>query len=115
MTTATKQTESAVRKLRDEIHVPRRVFSRLLPVSERLLADLETNKRDPSEAVQRRLNELERLITALKEIIDSEYLSKWLTEPNDAFDGLKPIEVIERGESDRIWRMIYHIASGNAT
>ena len=88
---------------------------RIIPVSERLLADLETNKRDPSEAVQRRLNELERLITALKEIIDSEYLSKWLTKPNDAFDGLKPIEVIERGESDRIWRMIYHIASGNLT
>ena len=26
--------------------------------------------------------------------------------------GLKPIEVIERGEVDRIWQMIYYLRSG---
>lgn len=37
----------------------------------------------------------------------------WLTAPNDAFDGLKPLEVIERGESDRIWQMIFLMRSGS--
>ena len=37
----------------------------------------------------------------------------WLKQANDAFDGLKPIEVIERGEIDRIWSMIFQLRSGN--
>jgi hypothetical protein len=40
------------------------------------------------------------------------FTSEWLTTPNEAFGDLKPIEVIERGEVDRIWRMIYYIESG---
>jgi len=32
--------------------------------------------------------------------------------PTDAFDGLKPLEVIERGEVDRLWRMIYLLEAG---
>jgi hypothetical protein len=31
------------------------------------------------------------------------------------FDGLKPIEVIERGEVDRIWQMIVYLRSGVAS
>lgn len=32
--------------------------------------------------------------------------------PNDAFDGLKPLETIERGEIDRLWDMAYRLRSG---
>ena len=35
-----------------------------------------------------------------------------MMQPNDAFNGLKPIEVIERGEVDKIWEMIYRLRSG---
>jgi hypothetical protein len=35
-----------------------------------------------------------------------------VTTPNDAFDGLKPLEVIECGEVDRIWQMIIILRSG---
>jgi hypothetical protein len=41
-----------------------------------------------------------------------EFIAEWLQAPNDAFGGLKPIEVVERGEIDRIWRMIYVLESG---
>jgi hypothetical protein len=34
--------------------------------------------------------------------------------PNPAFEGQSPIQVIERGEADRIWRMIIQIDSGVA-
>jgi hypothetical protein len=33
-------------------------------------------------------------------------------KPNEAFGGLKPLEVIERGEIDRIWQMIHLLRSG---
>jgi hypothetical protein len=39
----------------------------------------------------------------------------WLDTPNDAFGGLKPVEVTERGEADRLWRMIYFLGSGTAS
>ena len=29
-------------------------------------------------------------------------------------DNLKPLEVIERGETDRIWRIIYDLEAGEA-
>jgi len=49
---------------------------------------------------------------ALKEVINKDVIGPWLTQPNDAFDGLKPVEVIERGEVDRIWQMIFFLRSG---
>ncbi len=112
MSPAVKEPKSKIKKLRDDIHVTRKTFCRLLPVSERLLADLETDKRIPSEPVMREFNELKRLIAALKGIMDAGFLKEWLITPNEAFGELKPIEVIERGEVDRIWRMIYYIESG---
>ena len=35
-----------------------------------------------------------------------------MATPNDAFNGLKPLEVMERGEVDRIWQMIFVLRSG---
>lgn len=66
----------------------------------------------PTEPVARRLVELERLTDALAEVMIEASLGAWLQTPNDAFDGLKPIEVIDRGEIDRIWALIYFLRSG---
>lgn len=118
MNTAVKEEKvdkNPVLELRRKIAVPRKTFSRLLSVSERSLADLETSNRSPREAVQRRVNELTRLVAELHKTIAPDFLHKWFMEPNSAFDNLKPIEVIERGEIDRIWRMIYFVRSGSPT
>jgi hypothetical protein len=32
-------------------------------------------------------------------------------EPNPAFDGSTPLQVVERGETDRIWWMLYELES----
>ena len=58
------------------------------------------------------MTELARLADALSEVIKEDSVGKWLQTPNEAFDGLKPLEVIERGEPDRIWSMIYFLRSG---
>ena len=41
-----------------------------------------------------------------------DYVTRWLGSPNPAFDGSTPIQVIERGEIDRVWAAISHIDSG---
>ncbi|MCC5805070.1 MAG: DUF2384 domain-containing protein [Opitutales bacterium] len=58
--------------------------------------------------------ELARLIEALADVTqDRNEVTAWLQEPNEAFEGSTPLQVIERGESDRLWRMIYFLRSGD--
>ncbi len=63
----------------------------------------------------RQFKEHRRVIDALGEVIQKDAIGPWLDQPNDAFDGLKPIELIERGKVDRIWQMIYYLRSGVAS
>ena len=66
----------------------------------------------PSASTSRRLTEIKRLFAALRGLISPEAIGPWLKEPNPAFDGSTPLQVIERGEADRIWRMVYELQSG---
>ena len=59
-----------------------------------------------------KLMEIDRLIEALAHVVREDFIGPWLIRPNDAFGGLKPLEVIERGEVDRLWRMVHEIGSG---
>src|ERR1035438_6127046 len=66
----------------------------------------------PSSSTARRLTEIKRLFAALENLVSAEAIGPWLKEPNAAFDGSTPLQVIERGETDRIWRMAYELGSG---
>jgi hypothetical protein len=66
----------------------------------------------PSSSTARRLTEIKRLFATLEDLVSPEAVGSWLKEPNPAFDGSTPLQVIERGESDRIWRMVYELQSG---
>ena len=120
-TTGTKRTPSlrlvsssrggTMLELRSRLGLSRDVFARLLPVSTRSLATIESGEK-PSDAVRRRMTELRRIVDALEEVMVSEAIGEWMTTPNDAFDGFKPLEVMERGEVDRIWQMIFLLRSG---
>jgi len=104
--------QEAKLELRKQLAMPREVFSRLVNVSVRAIADVETAKKNVVK-LQRPYNEVSRLYGALKEVVDPSSLGDWFLAPNKAFDGLKPIEVIERGEIDRLWRMVYMLRSGS--
>ena len=66
----------------------------------------------PSSSTGRRLTEIKRLFAALERLVSPEAIGPWLKDPNPAFDGSTPLQVIERGETDRIWRMVYELESG---
>jgi hypothetical protein len=66
----------------------------------------------PSSSTARRLTEMHRLFAALEKLVAPAAIGPWLKDPNPAFDGSTPLQVIERGESDRIWRMVYELESG---
>lgn len=66
----------------------------------------------PSAAAQKQLKELVRLFDALSEVMETAYIGEWLKTANPAFDNSTPLQVIERGESDRIWHMLYRLQTG---
>ena len=89
-------------------------FSRVVGVKTRTLSKLEKGEK-PTEPVRRRLTEVQRLQRALAELVHEDAIGPWMDEPNEEFEGLKPIEVIERGEIDRLWALIYDLRSGSPT
>ncbi len=107
-------TESLAAAVREKLGVSRKLFSRLTGFSERAIAHWEGGKR-PDEPGLRRIRETERFQARLAEVVAPEAIPAWLDAPNDAFDGLKPLEVIERGEIDRLWNMIFYLESGVAS
>lgn len=98
-------------ELRDRLSMPRPLFGRIVNVSERTIAKVESET-DTAEKLKRPYNEVYRLLEALGDVVEVNSLGYWFQEPNDAFDGLKPMEVIERGEIDRLWNMVYELRSG---
>jgi DNA-binding transcriptional regulator YiaG len=92
-------------------HVTQDVFTRLTGFSPRAVAHWAQGRK-PSASTDRRLAELARLFETLQKFVSGESLGRWLKEPNPAFDGSTPLQVIERGETDRIWRMLYELESG---
>jgi hypothetical protein len=61
---------------------------------------------------EKALVEMDRLFDGLARVIEPAQVGRWLTHPNPAFDGSTPLQVVERGELDRIWRMLYDLESG---
>ena len=45
----------------------------------------------------------------------AEVIPEWLETPNPAFNGLKALEVVERGVVDQLWQMIFWLESGVAS
>src|SRR4051812_11975379 len=85
-----------VAEVRKKLGVSRKVFSRLTGYSERAIANWESGDQ-PDEPGLRRVRETERFQARLAEVVRPEDIPRWLETPNDAFGGLKPLEVIERG------------------
>ena len=101
----------SVPAIRKALGVNRKLFSRLSGYSERAIAQWESGT-TLGDASRQRMIELKRLVDALGQVMQASFIGDWLQVPNDAFAGLKPIEVIERGEVDRLWRMIHVLESG---
>jgi hypothetical protein len=92
-------------------HLVRNDLSRLTQYSPRAVAKWVAGDA-PSAAAQKQLKELVRLFDALSNVMETNYIGKWLKTANPAFDNSTPLQVIERGEADRIWHMIYQLETG---
>jgi hypothetical protein len=96
---------------RTEFHVTQAQLVRLTGFSPRSVAKWAQGA-TPSPKQEKALVEMDRLFDGLARVIPPAQVGRWLAQPNPAFDGSTPLQVVERGESDRIWRMLYDLESG---
>jgi len=85
-------------------------MARILGITERTIIDLEAG-RALSEGIGRRVTELDRLQRDLSRVVRSQAIGRWLLEPNDAFGGDAPADLIARGKV-LLWRMVFELRSG---
>jgi DNA-binding XRE family transcriptional regulator len=100
-----------IEALREKLGVTQKVIARILGVTERTIIDLEGG-RPLSEGIGRRVTELDRLQRELSKVVRSRAIGGWLLDPNDAFDGDAPTDLIAKGKVDLLWRMIFELRAG---
>ena len=100
-----------VNALRSDWGMTLETFSRLTGYATRTIVSWEGGAKIGKGAM-RTLTKVQRLREALARVMSPDFIGKWMETPNPAFGGMKPLEVWERGEEDRIWAMIYYLESG---
>lgn len=96
---------------RNTFSLPQPLLVRLTGFSPRSVAKWSQGE-PPSAKQEKALVEMDRLLDGLARVMEPAQVGRWLRQPNAAFDGSTPLQVVERGEMDRIWRMLYDLESG---
>jgi len=99
---------------RSGLGVIRELFARPNSFSIHVISGWDAG-RPLSEAAQRLVKEMQRFRDALAEGMQSGSIPRWLETPCEGLGGLKPVEVLERDEADRLWRTVLLIGSGMPT
>ncbi len=110
-----EDTVRTLRQIRDDLGLTQAELARLLGFSTRWVATQEASGARADAGAERRLLEIARLVEALSRVVQPEGLQGWFIQPNAAFQGLKPLEVVERGQIDRLWQMVFFLESGVAS
>lgn len=101
----------AIEEIAEKFGLRQETLSRMTGFSLRAVAGW-SNGKTPSTPVRRALVEMDRLLDSLSRLMKPKEVGRWLKEPNSALDGSTPVQVIERGQTDRIWRLLYFLESG---
>lgn len=102
-----------IRKLSRAYNLSNEAVSRVTGASPRTVSYWNAGTPPQRSSVQK-IREVTRLFDALAGLIKAKTIGHWLQRPNKQFDGSTPLQVIERGETDRLWQMIWHLREGNS-
>ena len=102
-----------IRKLSRAYNLSNEALSRVTGASPRTVSYWNAGT-PPQRSSAQKIREVTRLFDALAGLIKAKAIGAWLQQPNQAFDGSTPLQVIERGETARLWQMIWHLREGNS-
>ena len=100
-----------LRHYREAFQLPQPLLVRLTGFSPRSVAKWSQGEA-PSPKQEKALVEMDRLLDGLSRVLEPAEIGRWLKQPNTAFGGSTPLQVVERGEMDRLGRMLYDLESG---
>jgi len=103
---------SQIRSLRSKYLISQSLLARLLDISLRSVSALESGSIALGRTA-RRFAEIKRLCDALSDVSKPAYIGEWLQIPNEMLGGLKPVEAIERGQSDLVWQLVEGLRTGS--
>lgn len=102
-----------VRKLSRAYNLSNEALSRVTGASPRTVSYWNAGT-PPQRSSAQKIREVTRLFDALAGLIKAKAIGGWLQQPNKQFDGSTPLQVIERGETDRLWQMIWQLREGHS-
>ncbi len=102
-----------VRRLSRTYNLSNEAVSRVTGASPRTVSYWNAGT-PPQRSSAQKIKEVTRLFDALAGIIKAKAIGEWMQRPNKQFDGSTPLQVIERGETDRLWQMIWQLREGNS-
>ncbi len=70
---------------------------------------------EPTGSRAERVSELSAIVDRLRRLVRPEFIPVWLTKPAEALDDEKPIELIARGEYQRVARLVSHLEDPGAS
>jgi len=109
-----EEAEVPVREVREGLGLNQREFAFVTQCAERSISGWE-NGAPISASARKQLLELQALQRELGDILESGTVGAWLRSANDVFGGERPLDVIARGQSHRIWQLLFWIQSGTAS
>ena len=101
-----------LKNLRTLLAISQPEMGELMGISTRKLSGVETGAMAATEDDVRRFNELRRLCAEIATLIKPEQVGEWLKTPSEYFGGMSAAQVMERGEIDRVWRLIWRVQDG---
>ncbi|MDR3639166.1 MAG: helix-turn-helix domain-containing protein [Isosphaeraceae bacterium] len=108
---AAGESAALVSNIRRELGVTQELFARMVGVTSRSIAGWEAGAA-VNESSLRRIREMERLAASLKKVMKPGFMATWLVTPNEGMGGISPVEALQRGENDRLWRSVFLMGSG---
>ena len=101
------------RKLRSRLELTPAELARAVASSEQTVNDWEsTAKANPDAAAD--VEELAHFCDEFRHyFVNPNELPGWMRAANPAFGGLTPLQVVARGEIERLWRMLHMLSGGS--
>ena len=100
-----------VAKLRSALGWSRNQLAFVMNASERAIVNWEQG--DPISSVYAaKLREIQSVFNELKQLMKPEEIGAWLLTEMEEFEGRTPADLINKGETGRLWGSLFYLRSG---
>jgi transcriptional regulator with XRE-family HTH domain len=102
---------TSIRRRREFFGLSQEEFARLVGSSARSVANWERG-RPMSAQVRQTMTTLADIQVRLVNLIRPDYIGRWLRIQVPALGGVSPLEAIERGQAERVYRLLMGLEEG---